>query len=127
MAGGDRRGPQGMGPMTGRGLGYCAGNDGPGYEADLPAAGGRGFGGGRGRGLGPRMGLGRGFGRGFGRGHGFGGGFGRGYGWDHDDYRGEAPRSADTGSSSDLAAELARLREQLAVMEERLASQENTD
>jgi len=27
MAGGDRRGPDGKGPLTGRGLGDCAGND----------------------------------------------------------------------------------------------------
>ncbi len=28
---GDRRGPAGMGPMTGRGMGYCAGYGVPGY------------------------------------------------------------------------------------------------
>jgi len=32
MPGGDRTGPQGEGPRTGRGLGYCADNDQPGYE-----------------------------------------------------------------------------------------------
>jgi hypothetical protein len=32
MAGGDRTGPSGMGPMTGRGLGYCTGNSIPGYN-----------------------------------------------------------------------------------------------
>lgn len=31
MPAGDRRGPMGMGPMTGRGAGYCAGYDRPGY------------------------------------------------------------------------------------------------
>ena len=54
MPGGDRTGPEGRGPMTGRRLGYCTGYQIPGYEN-------------------PRYGLGRGFGRGLGR------GFGRGY------------------------------------------------
>lgn len=58
MPRGDRTGPSGMGPMTGRAAGYCAGYDRPGYAN--PMYGGYGRGGG--------------FGRGFG-----GGGFGRGY------------------------------------------------
>ena len=45
MPRGDRTGPRGMGPMTGRGMGYCAGAGAPGY-ANLGF--GRGFGGGRG-------------------------------------------------------------------------------
>jgi hypothetical protein len=49
---GDRTGPAGMGPMTGRGAGYCAGYSVPGY-------------------MNP----------GFGRGGGFGRGWGRGFGW----------------------------------------------
>ena len=51
MPQGDRTGPNGAGPMTGRGLGYCAGYDSPGYTKGIPA-GGRGFG--RGRGFGFR-------------------------------------------------------------------------
>lgn len=51
MPGGDRKGSEGMGPMTGRGLGFCAGNDAPG-SARLGRGAGRGFGGGRGRGRG---------------------------------------------------------------------------
>ena len=48
MPGGDRTGPAGMGPMTGRGAGFCAGYPMPGY---MNPVGGRGFGGfGRGRG-----------------------------------------------------------------------------
>ena len=47
MPAGNRTGPQGMGPRTGRGAGYCAGNDSPGYV---------------------NQGFGSGFGRGFGRG-----------------------------------------------------------
>ena len=31
MPGGDRTGPAGLGPRTGRGLGYCSGYDSPGY------------------------------------------------------------------------------------------------
>jgi hypothetical protein len=49
MPRGDRTGPQGMGPMTGRAAGYCAGYDVPGYANPMP---GRGLGlgrGGRGR------------------------------------------------------------------------------
>lgn len=46
MPGGDRTGPAGAGPMTGRGLGYCSGSAAPGY-----AYGRGGFGGGYGRGV----------------------------------------------------------------------------
>lgn len=56
MPRGDRTGPMGMGPMSGRGAGYCAGFGMPGFAN--PAGG-------------------RGFGMGFGQGRGFGGG-GRG-------------------------------------------------
>jgi Family of unknown function (DUF5320) len=45
MPGGDRTGPMGMGPMTGRAAGYCAGSAVPGF---MNAPGGRGFGGGGG-------------------------------------------------------------------------------
>lgn len=49
MPGGDRTGPMGMGPMTGRAAGFCAGYAAPGYTT--PAAyGGGGFGRGGGRG-----------------------------------------------------------------------------
>lgn len=49
MPGGDRTGPMGMGPMTGRAAGFCAGFGMPGYAN---AAAGRGFGMGYGRGRG---------------------------------------------------------------------------
>lgn len=52
MPGGDRTGPMGHGPMTGRGLGLCAGYSSPGYSNP-------GYG----------QGHGRGWGRGFGRGY----------------------------------------------------------
>jgi hypothetical protein len=56
MPAGDGTGPRGMGPMTGRGAGYCAGYGAPGYANPMP-------------------------GRGFGMGRGRGGGWGRGRGW----------------------------------------------
>jgi len=59
MPGGDGTGPGGMGPMTGRAAGFCAGYPVPGY---MNPVGGRGY-----------WGWGRGFrGGGFGRGRGFG-------------------------------------------------------
>jgi len=60
MPRGDATGPMGMGPMTGRGAGYCAGYGVPGYVNNIP---------------------GRGFGMGFGRGASFGGRGGRGGGF----------------------------------------------
>ncbi|MBU9888354.1 MAG: DUF5320 domain-containing protein [Candidatus Omnitrophica bacterium] len=65
MPGGDRTGPTGMGPMTGRAAGYCASYAGPGYANPV---------------VGRRFGLGLGWGWGRGRGGGFGRGFGRGWG-----------------------------------------------
>ena len=56
MPKGDKTGPEGEGPMTGRQQGYCSGNDNPGYAVS---------GGGLGRGFG--RGLGGGFRKGFGR------------------------------------------------------------
>jgi len=57
MPRGDGTGPGGLGPMTGRAAGYCAGYPVPGYMNPY----------------GGRLGLGLGYGRGYGR------GFGRGY------------------------------------------------
>jgi len=57
MPWGDRTGPMGYGPRTGRAAGYCAGYEAPGYANPVP---GSGFGMGFGRGRGPRRGLGRG-------------------------------------------------------------------
>lgn len=64
MPGGDGTGPGGMGPMTGRAAGFCAGFPVPGYANPMP---GFGFGGGWGRGRGRGFG-GRGRGLGWGRG-----------------------------------------------------------
>ncbi len=57
---GDRTGPQGFGPRTGRGAGYCSGFGMPGFMNPVPGGAGIGFG--RGRGIGWQ-------------------GFGRGRGW----------------------------------------------
>ncbi len=67
MPRGDRTGPDGYGPTTGRGLGFCTGHNAPGFTYPAPGRG---------------IGMGRGFGRGMGRGFGFGAGRGgfRGYG-----------------------------------------------
>lgn len=48
MPRGDRTGPVGLGPMTGRALGYCAGYDVPGYANPVGVGYGMGFGKGRG-------------------------------------------------------------------------------
>ena len=56
MPRGDRTGPAGMGPMTGRAAGYCAGSSVPGFMNSFGGRLGGGFGWGRGRG----MGMGRG-------------------------------------------------------------------
>jgi hypothetical protein len=76
MPAGDRTGPGGWGPMTGRGLGYCAGYGAPGYANPAP-------------------GLGRGWGRGaWGAGRGWGGG---GRGWRHQYYATGLPGRARYG------------------------------
>jgi len=49
MPAGDGTGPRGMGPMTGRAAGYCAGYSVPGYANPIPGRG-LGMGWGRGRG-----------------------------------------------------------------------------
>ncbi len=75
MPRGDRTGPNRMGPMTGRGAGYCSGSNVPGYMNPYGSFGrGCGFSGAFGRGL-RRV-----FGRGFGYGVGYDRPWGFGYG-----------------------------------------------
>ncbi len=103
MPRGDRTGRSGMGPMTGRGMGFCAGYDMPGYA---------------------NTGFGRGFGIGMGRkmGFGLGGGFGRGmaYRYGAGPYQAEPVASQKVTEASVkrdidvLERELSSLREQLA-------------
>jgi hypothetical protein len=111
MPGGDGTGPVGMGPMTGRAGGFCAGSGRPGYAKPAP---------------------GRGLGMGFGRGR----GFGNGRGWRHRQYgagwtRGGAdavsfqPPDAETEKHSlkaqadDLQAQLDALRKRLGEIEDK--------
>jgi hypothetical protein len=98
MPRGDRTGPMGAGPMTGRGAGYCAGNAAPGFA-------GGGGGAGRGRGMG--------FGRGFGR----GGGFGRGAGW-------AAPFAGYAGTGPTPDQELSALKQQADAIQARIRALE---
>ena len=67
MPAGDGTGPMGMGPMTGRGTGYCGGYEAPGYANPWPRMG-----------MAWRRGRGGRFG---GWGGGWGLGWGRGRGW----------------------------------------------
>ena len=110
MPRGDRRGPNGMGPMTGRGAGFCNGFNAPGYMNQ--GAGGYG------------MGAGRGFG---GRHNGFGAGYGagRGYGMAAVPYN-AAPIAPNAGYSKEaekgyIENEVSFLKDQLKALEGRLA------
>ena len=100
MPGGDRTGPLGEGPMTGRQLGYGAGYDSPGYTK------------------GPGMGIGRGF---FGRGRGF---FGRGRGYRFFWNRGYIPQPEKSVTKADdldsLRAEVEGLKNSLSSVLEKL-------
>src|SRR6056297_888783 len=85
MPRGDRTGPNGMGPMTGRAFGFCAGNNAPGY-ASAP---------------GPGRGMAWGGGRGY-------AGFGRGMAWN----RPEAP-AAPENRKAVLEDEMSALEERM--------------
>lgn len=100
---GDGTGPVGNGPMTGRGMGYCAGYRVPGY-LNRP-----------------------GYGRGLGRGRGFGRGFGRGYRYvpysaPAYPYNQEVSRESETEylkeTARSLEEELKYVKEQLKKLEE---------
>ena len=84
MPGGDRTGPWGAGPMTGRAAGHCAGYGRPGFMNPQFGRGHGGYGrwaGAHGGGAYGRGGCDGGFGRGFGRGAGRGAGTGAGMGF----------------------------------------------
>lgn len=96
MPRGDGTGPAGLGPMTGRAAGLCAGYPVPGY---MNPVGGRGY---------------WGWGRGGGRGRGFGRGFGwarAGYGYPAADYP-YAPYPAPLAAQPTSEQELAGLKQQ---------------
>lgn len=108
MPRGDRTGRDGLGPMTGRGLGYCAGFDSPGYmQGGAPFGAGRGWFAGRGRG----------FGRGLGLGYRFGSGYGRGYGLYPPVYDDRQEREALSDHASALERELKTVKDRLATLE----------
>lgn len=107
MPGGDRTGPLGAGPRTGRGAGFCAGYETAGFDNPV---GGRGFGVGRGR---------------------FGGGRGRGYrywyqatglpGWSrYGSMRMEQPLPVSGSEQQSLQAAVRALQGQLDVLSRRL-------
>jgi hypothetical protein len=102
MPAGDRTGPGGRGPMTGRGAGYCGGYGVPGYANRF----------------GPRLGMGWGWGR----------GWGGGWRWRHWDYApppfAAPPRYAAPPTREDemsvLKAEAEWLKGQLEAIGERI-------
>ncbi len=102
MPRGDRRGPEGMGPVTGRGLGYCNGYENPGYTKGAPRGG---------------AGFGRGFGRSFGR------GYGRGFGnWGFSNYPNYPVQQYSVKDEEKyLKSEMDALKEELKTMQARLS------
>jgi Family of unknown function (DUF5320) len=120
MPAGDRMGPWGLGPRTGRSLGYCSGYEAPGFMHPGPGLG-------LGRGFGLRRGFGRGLGRGFviGRGRGywwprFGGFLGYPY-YPMTGFPFQPGREEETAWLADQAKNLER---QLAQVQKRLAELE---
>jgi hypothetical protein len=99
----------GLGPMTGRAAGFCAGYDVPGY---MNPVGGRGY---FGRGFG--RGLGLGYGRGFGFGRGYGRGFVPAYPVSYSPY---SPAATAENERKYLESDLTMLKEEMANIEARL-------
>ncbi len=114
MANRNQRGPQEMGPMTGRGMGRCGGQNNTETQTETGRGrGGRGMG--KGRGQGGGMGNGQGQGRGQG-GQGMGRGFGQGQGRRQGAGRGFGARFQDTDEPTNLAQEVSALRAELAAL-----------
>ena len=111
MPRGDRTGPSGNGPMTGRQMGYCTGND------QVGNANASGFGRGLGRGFGRGSGMGRGFGRGLGNGR--GAGFGNG----------NYSENSGLGVSEKtlIENEINSIKDQMSLLEKRLSEIKNKD
>ena len=106
MPGRDKTGPEGFGPLTGRQMGLCVGNDRP-ASSSFYRGYGRGFGWGGGRGFGYGRGLGRGF------------GYGRGYFMDEN-----APNVKE---KTVIENEMRVLKDQLSSLEEQLKKVEGKD
>jgi len=118
MPRGDRRGPNGMGPMTGRAAGFCSGSNAPGF-ANTGAVGGYGLGRGAGRGFsGGFHGAanGAGYGRGMGRGQGIG--FQPSY---------AAPVYSKEAEKGYIENEVSFLKDQLKTLEGRLADMQEDE
>lgn len=103
MPRGDRTGRDGLGPMTGRGLGFCAGYDVPGYL--------------QGAGRGRFAGRTRGFGRGLGLGYRFGAGYGGSCGWYVPVFDDRQEREALSDHARALERELKRVTDRIAALE----------
>ena len=103
MSRGDRTGPSGEGPTTGRGMGYCTGNDHPGYMNSFSN---------RGGGYGRRFQGGPGYGRGAGLG--FRGGYGN--------YN--PGNISDVSEKTLIENEIRILKDQLSALEDRLSNKE---
>lgn len=108
MPRGDRTGPDGFGPMTGRRMGYCSGYDSPGFT--------KGF---------PRGGAGFGAYRNFGRGRGFGRGMGFNRGYNYPVY--PAPTYSAKEEADLLENEVKILTEQLKALDARLSDLKNEE
>jgi hypothetical protein len=112
MPAGDRTGPMGQGPGTGRAFGYCYGYDSPGFVK------------------GPGRGMGRGFvfGRGMGRGRGFGRGWG--FGVPYHGYMPHSPYGASLSREEEISflkSEAEALKRSQRDIEKRLSELENVE
>jgi hypothetical protein len=104
MPRGDRTGPEGFGSMTGRQMGYCVGNDRPGFENSS-----------------------RGFGRGRGSGRGFGGGMGNHFGYGRGNRYYSEGAIPNVSEKTLLENEVKILKEQLNSMEKQLSNLSKKD
>lgn len=100
MPRGDRTGPEGMGRMTGRSLGYCANYDSPGFTRGVPRGGGGFF---------SRMGR------------RFGPGPGRRWNWNNYPAEQPAPQYSAEAETDVLKTGISALKAELKAMEERLS------
>ena len=100
MPRGDRTGPRGEGPRTGRQLGYCVGNDQPGF-------------------VNQNANWGRGYGRQFRGGFGQGRGPGFGFGYGRRDYYQQD--LSDVSEKTMIENDIRVLKDQLSALEEKLS------